>query len=185
MNFKSLVSFISRLSPRERVIFYATVGVLVIVFLDRAVMSPILSKIDQLNESIQAEEDEIEQGMVIVDQEKRIEKESAMYTAYLSQPQSEEKEVTAFLSEVEDIAKRSSVYITDIKPSGKDTEHASVRYFIKLNFEAQMEQVVNFFYTLSNFEKLIMIEDFQVRPKSEGSSIIICVMTVSKAIISE
>ena len=53
MNIKSLLSFVTKLSPRERIIFYATVGVVSLVLLDRFILSPILNKISFLDQSIQ------------------------------------------------------------------------------------------------------------------------------------
>ena len=95
-----------------------------------------------------------------------------------------EKEVTAFLKEVENIAKKSSVYLVDIKPAGKNVDGVSTRYFVKLNFEAQMEQVFNFFHSITNSKQLLKIEGYQINPKTEGTSVVRCSASVSKAIIS-
>lgn len=185
MFIKSIVAFITRLSKRERVIFYATVFVIGVVILDRTLISPILKKIDDLSEAIATQEEVIEQSLLIVTQEKRIEGETSRYATYLSKPQAEKKEITAFLKEVENIAKRSSAYVVDIKPAGKSVEGPATKYFVKLNFEAQMDQVMNFFYNISNLAQLIKIEGYQIRPKTEGSSIITCNISISKTIILE
>ena len=185
MKIKSILSFITRLTKRERIIFYTTIGIVSLVLLDRMILSPILDRVNSLSESIQAKEESIEQSLIIVNQEERIEGESSLYTSFLSEPQTEEKTITAFLKEVETLAKKSSVYLIDIKPSGKEVEGTVVQHFVKLNFEAQMEQVFNFFYNVTNFEMLIKIEDYQVRPKSEGSSVIVCNILISKTIILE
>lgn len=185
MSLKSILAFISKLSKRERTIFYLTSVIVGVVLLDRLVMSPILSKIYALNEMISTQEDSIEQSLLIVMQEKRIEGESEQYTPYLSEPQGEEKEVTAFLKEVENIAKKSSVYLVDIKPAGKDVEGVSTRYFVKLNLEAQMEQVFTFFHNITNYAKLLKIESYNITPKTEGTSVVTCSASVSKTIISE
>ena len=185
MNIKSIVSFISRLSKRERVIFYTTIFVIGLVLLDRLILSPILSKIQELNETISLQEETIEQSLLIVMQEKRIEGESKQYVSYLSQPETEKKEITAFLKEIENIAKKSSVYLIDIKPAGKDVDGVSTRYFVKLNFEAQMEQVFNFFHSITNFKQLLKIEEYKINPKTAGTSVVTCSTSISKAIIPE
>jgi len=185
MSIKSILSLITRLSKRERTIFYLTVGIVSLVLIDRMILSPILDKVSSLGETIQEKEEAIEQSLLIVNQEKRIEGESDLYASFLSKPQVEEKAITAFLKEVETIAKKSSIYLTDIKPSSKEVEGAVVHYFVKLNFEAQMEQVFNFFYNVTNFDQLIKIEDYQIRPKTEGSSVIACSISISKTIILE
>jgi len=185
MQIKSILSFVTRLSKRERTIFFLTVGVVSLVLLDRMILSPILDKVSSLGETIQEKEEAIEQSLLIVNQEKRIKGESDLYTSFLSEPQTEEKAITAFLKEIETLAKKSSIYLTDIKPSRKNVEGAVVYYFVKLNFEAQMEQVFNFFYNVTNFDQLIKIEDYQISPKTEGSSVIACSISISKTIILE
>lgn len=183
INFKSVLSFVAKLSGRERVIFYATVTVVILVLLDRVILTPIISRISYLNETIRVQEEGIEQSLLIVNQEKRIEDETNRYATFLSQSQNEEKDTTVFLQEVETIAKKSSIYLTDIKPSGKGVKGDATQYFLRLSFEAQMEQVFNFFYNVSNYEQLLKIEEYQIRPKSAGSSVIICSMSISKSII--
>jgi Tfp pilus assembly protein PilO len=185
MQLKSIVTLISRLSKRERTIFYVTVFVVGVVLLDRLILSPILSKITELNDTIRLEEEAIEQSLLIVTQEKRIEGEAKEYSSYLSKVQTEEKEVTSFLKEVENIAKQSAVYLIDVKPSGKNVDGVSTRYFVKLSFEAQMEQVMNFFHSITNFNQLLKIESFEIAPKSEGGSVVTCSTSISKAIIPE
>lgn len=183
--FKSVVAFVSRLSKRERMIFYVTISIIALVFIDRLILTPIFDRINNLSEAIRSQEEAIEQSQLIVTQEKRIKRESSLYTSFLSKPQAEEKAITAFLKEVETLAKKSSVYLIDIKPSGKDLDDETVQYFVKLNFEAQMEQVINFFYNVNHFEQLIKIESYQIQSKSTGSSVVVCSATISKSIISE
>lgn len=185
MSVKSIVSFISRLSKRERAVFYATVFTVALLLLDRLMLSPILARINDLNESIRFQEKSIEQSLLIVTEEEKIKGESGRYASYLSEPQAEEKEITAFLQEVENIAKKSSVYLIDIKPAGKDVDGTSARYFVKLDFEAQMEQVFHFFYAVTHFERLLKIEGYQIKPKTEGSSIVTCSLSISKAVIPQ
>jgi len=180
---KSIVSFVTRLSSRERIIFYATIFMVGLFFLDRLIVSPIFMKINELDESIRYQEEAIEQSLIIITQEKRIDAEKKIYNPYLSEIQSEEKEITSFLQEVETSAKQSTVYLVDIKPSGKNIDGDTLKYFVKINFEAQMEQVFNFFYNISNSEKLLKVEGFEIGPKSEGSSIVACSASISKALI--
>ena len=185
MNLKSILSFVAKLSKRERLIFYVTVAVVGLGALDKFILSPILHKISHLTEVIVQQEEEIKQSLIILSEEKRIDEETKAYKSFLSPAKTEEKTITEFLKEVENIAKESSVYLIDMKPTIKSEEAASTKYFVRLNFEAQMEQVMNFFYHVSIFNQLIKIEDFQLRPKTEGSSIISCDMSVSKAIVPE
>ena len=110
MNIKSLLSFVTRLSVRERIILYVTLGVVSMVLVDRMVLTPIFSKITYLSEAIEEQEQVIEQSLLFVTQEKRSEGESSRYASYLSQSQSEEKITTAFLKEVEGVEEISNLF---------------------------------------------------------------------------
>lgn len=176
-------SFISRLEKRERIILYVTAVIVSLMLLDRFVVSQILSKMSQLDRKIESQEELIRNSFIITTQEKRILKEIREYDPYFNVPESEEKENTAFLKEVENYAKDSSVYLVDIKPSGKKEMGASKQYFLKLEFEAIMDQVLNFFYIIENSRKLLRIEGYQLSPKTEGSSIMTCSVSVSKTMI--
>jgi len=185
MNFKTIVSFVTKLSKRERIIFYVTVSLVSLVLVDKFILSPIFNKISYLTEIINEQEESIQQSMLIVTQEKRIKDETKRYALYLSKPQTEEKQITEFLKEIENIAKRSSVYLVDMKPSNTLVESNSTQYFVRLNFEAKMEEVMNFFYHVSNYKQLIKIEEFLLKPKTEGSNIISCTLSISKSIVPE
>lgn len=179
----SFLSFITKLEKRERVILYITLTVLVLVLLDRVVLSQIFSRIHRLDRKISDQEERIRNSLIITTQEDRILKEWAFYKPYLSVTDTEEKEITTFLKEVENYAKDSSVYLVDIKPAGKKEQGMTRQYFLKLQFEGLMEQVFNFFYVIENSKELLKIDTYQIQPKSEKSSIVTCSMSVSKTII--
>lgn len=181
----SFLSFISRLSKRERIIFYCCAFVAAAVLLDRVFLSPIFSRIDQLNEEIELKEETVRKSLLTLNYEDRILSQRDQYNSYLREPQSEEKEITAFLKEAESLAKQSSVYLIDIKPTDKVVQNNMKQYFLRMDFEAQMDQVLNFFHSIATSDQLLKIERFQLRPKTEGSSIVYCSMSIFKTIITK
>ena len=46
-----------------------------------------------------------------------------------------------------------------------------------------MEQLVDFMYNIENSDKLLMIEKYQISPKSKESSVAKCAMSISKIVI--
>lgn len=179
----SLIVFLSRLKTRERVAFYVTVLIVGLMLLDRLLLSPIFAKMEELDKKVEFQEDLIRTSLMISMQEKKIRDESELYTPYLSEPASEEQENTTFLKEIENFADEAVVYLVNIKPSGKKEMGTSTQYFLKLDFEAQMEQVFKFFHNIEHSDKLFKIESYQLAPKTEGSSIVTCSLSISKVII--
>lgn len=180
-----ILDFISKLSKRERVIFYTTASLAAILLLDRLILSPILSRIYELSDDIRVKEELIQESLLTLSYEEKILSERDRYASYLRESQSEEKEITAFLKEAENLAKQSAVYLIDIKPTDKVNRDDMKQYFLRMDFEAQMEQVLQFFHNIATSNHLLKIERFQIRPKTEGSSIVYCSMSIFKTIITK
>lgn len=179
---KKLFAIISRLSKRERIILYGTVFVISLVLLDRLVLGTILSKIKSLNQEIKTQEATIKKSLHILAQKDRIEKETNKYTSFVAPAQSKEEEMVFLLKVIEELADGSSVYVIDIKP-GSFTESGVFRkYLVKLTCEAQMEQLTELFYKIESSDKLLQIEKYDIKPKTEGSSVVRCSISISKAV---
>ncbi len=178
-----IAAFLSGLYKRERIVFYGSVLFVSLALLDRLILSPILHKVFRLDEDINQQIETIKRNLAIVSQESILGDEINKYASYLSHPESEEKEITAFSKEIENLAKESAVYLVGLRPAGKGEEGISKQYFLELDFEAQMEQILNFFYAIENSNKLTKIERFDIMPKAEGTSITSCRIRVSKVII--
>lgn len=179
---KNLSAFISRLSKRERLVFYGTAFVIAIVFLDRLVLGAILFKMKSLSQEIKVQEATIKKSLHILAQKDRIEKEANKYTAFVTPAQSEEEEMILLLKAIEELADKSSAYVIDIKPGGFTESGVFKKYLVKLNCEAQMEQLTEFFYKIESSDKLLQIEKYDIKPKTEGSSVVRCSMSISKAV---
>lgn len=179
----SLASFLTGLNSRQKALFYGAIVFVIIAFSDRVAILPVLSIMHSLDEQIKIEEEKIKRNLTIVSQKESLSVEIDKFATYLSESQSEEKEVTIFSREIETLAKETSVYLIGIRPAGKREEGVTRRYLLELDFEARMEQLFEFFYAVENSNKLTRIEMYHIAPKSAGSSIATCSMRVSKVII--
>jgi len=124
----------------------------------------------------------IEKNLRILAQKDRIVAESSKYSPFLSSPNTEEEEITSILKEIETLANKSSVYLVDMKPAGLKTSGLSKKYMINLSCEAQMEQLFEFMYNIENSDLLLLIERYQIGPKSAESSVAKCGMSVVKIV---
>lgn len=174
-------TILSRFSKREKVVFYTALFFISLTLVDRLMISPVIYKIKSLNKEIQAKETEIKGNLRLLTHKDRILAESKQYSSYASSLRSEEEEMTSFLKEIENSANKTSIYLIDMKPGGVKEVDSSKRYFVNLNCEAQMEQLVNFMHDIENSDKLLIVDKYQISPKSkESSSIVRCRMTISK-----
>ena len=182
---KALTAILGRLSKREKLILYGALIAVSLTVMDRLILDPIASKIDELNKNIEDKELNIKRNLKILAHKDRILSESERYSVFLSKVQSDKEEETALLSEVESLANESSIYLVDMKPRESEDLGTSKKYVVTLTGEAQMEQVVEFMYKIESSKRLLTIEQYDISPKSRDSSVARVSMTISKLIMPE
>ena len=185
LKLQNVAKIFSRFSSREKVVFYGAALFISLALLDRVIINPIFSKIDQLNEEIRTTERSIKRNLRILSYKNRINSEYAKYTSFIEKFESEEEEITSFLKEVETLANESLIYLIDMKPRGLQSTESSKQYLISLTGEAEMESVIEFMYKIENSKKLLTIEKYDISPKAKGSSVARCSMTISKLVVPE
>jgi hypothetical protein len=177
---QAFLLFLSRLSKRERLIFYAAAGVVSLLLLDRLMLKPIISQAASLNIKINHKKVSIKEALLIISQKERLDKESNIYMPYLEKALSDEDEKHALLKYIGNLADSSPVSVTYIKMSGIKEETLLKKYHLRLICVAQMEQIVNFFYNIENSKKLIKIEKWHIKTEAGVTK---CTMDISKAVI--
>lgn len=177
---QQLQEMVSRLSPREKIVFYGAAFFVSLTLIDRMIISPISGKLKTLDDEIRQKRQEISRAVAIVSQKEKISRANDSLNAYKTDSRPGEEEMTSLLKEIESMANKSSVYLIDLKPAGAKGSGLVKRYLISLNCEAQMEQLVDFMYNVESSNRLLTIEKYQVSPKSKESSIARCSMSLSK-----
>ncbi|MFH1045531.1 MAG: type 4a pilus biogenesis protein PilO [Candidatus Omnitrophota bacterium] len=179
-----ILSAFSRRPKREKMIFYAIVFVLALVFLEQLILEPILGKMRALDQEIGTEEARIKKNLHILAQKDTLKKEIDYFDAYAGEQLSQEEQTVGLLQEIEEMANKTALYVIDIKAAGLSETEQLRKFLVKLNCEAQLQQLTNFFYDVESSKKLLKIEDFDIRPKTEGSSVVRCTITISKAVLT-
>ena len=180
LKLREFYKFLSRLSKREKLVFYGALFFVSMTLLDRLIISPISSKMKSLDKEIKEKEDSIRNSLRMLTQKDRILAARNKYSSFSKTLESEEEEITSLLKEIEGLANKSSVYLIDMKPASSKGSAASKKYLVNLNCEAQMEQLVDFMYNVENSNELLTIEKYQISPKSKSSSVAKCSIYISK-----
>lgn len=182
-NLQTLNLFLNRLSKKERAIFYIAAGIVSLLILDRAIVSPVFSKIRSLNKEVEDKKATIKKNLRILAQKDRILTEGNKYNSYLGDSKiSDDEQITLVLKELESLASKSSVYLVDMKPNGIKESGSSKKILVNLNCEAQMEQLIDFMYNMENSDNLLSIEKYQITPKAKESSVAKCSIAVYKVV---
>ena len=178
-----IYTFLARLSKREKLIFYGAIFFICLTLIDRAIVAPIFSRIKSLHKEIREAEAGLKNSIGILSRKDRILAERNKYSYFSGNFASTDVEITSLLKEIESLASKSSVYLIDMKPASAKAQGALERFLINLNCEAQMEQLIEFMYNIENSEKLLMIEKYQISPKSRESSVAKCSMSITRVVV--
>jgi len=180
---QTIYGFLSRLSKREKAIFYIAAIFVLVTALDRLIIYPIYSHMKSLDKDIEEKERALKNYMKIISQKDRLKSELAKYATFLNTSKSEVQDINALLKELEGLTSKSSVYLIDMKPAGTKESGQNKKYLVTLSLEGNMEQIADFMYNIENSSKLLQVERFQISPKSKGSNVAQCSMTVSQVVI--
>jgi Tfp pilus assembly protein PilO len=177
------MEFLSRLSKKEKRLFYITVAVISIVFLERVVFKPVINKLESFNGKISLEEKKLEKSMLILAQEQTINSEYTKFAQNIKQEQSEEEAIAGLLSSIEKMAKSVSVFILDMKPGTVEKSEFYKKYSVKVEVEAKINNLSDFIYQLENSPKLLRVSDFRLTPQKKETVLKVS-MTVTEVLIN-
>jgi hypothetical protein len=173
------------LSKRERVIFYATGGVIIFALVFNFLISPILKKNDALNKEIAVTRRKLKKYMQLLSQKDYIQDKFNKFSATLNVSAQQEDALMSALSNIENLAKNANVRIIDIRP--QSTAKAGSPYkemLIDLRTEGEIGGYIKFIYDLENSLSLLKIERFQLTSKS-NSQFLEGIFSISQISISE
>lgn len=180
---RSLISFVSKLSGREKIIFYATAVVVSLVLMDKLVLGPILSEINSLDGRIRNQKTSALRALRILGRRDELEEKINIYEPYFRKPLSDDRAIRALRENINELAAESSVSVNEMKALKMELETRLKRYFVRIRCEARMEQVVEFIYKIESSDEILKIEKFYIEPKKKRSSTVRCDMSISQTII--
>lgn len=176
------LTFINRMSKREKAVFAATVFFVGMALVDRVMIAPIALRLRLLDEKIGAQAELVKKNVRIVAEKDRVKATAREFSVYSRKAATHEEEVAFLLGEVENLARKNSLYVVDMKPLGTQEDKVSRKYSVDLNCEAQMDQLVQFMHDVENSQKLFVVESFNMTSKSKDSSIAKCNMRIANII---
>jgi hypothetical protein len=133
-----------QLKPRERLYATGAAAILLIVILDRLVLSPWFEQV----ETIQAETRRLEQALQhhgrLLARKGIVDEQMAIYERYLRRPMPPELQTAMLIKELESMAEQSRILRPEIKPLAVETDALSLHYPLDLVFECTLEEWVEF-----------------------------------------
>jgi len=151
------------LSKREKVIFYATVGVIIFAVIFNFFIAPVLTKNDALNREIKVNRSKLAKYLWLLNNREAIQKKYSKFAPLGSLTGRQEDAAVDTMSGLENLAKNANVRIVDLRPqqAGK----------IDLRTEGSMENYLKFIYDLENSLLLLKIKKIQISSRPNTTTL--------------
>ena len=182
-NFEKITAWLGRMSKREKFLFYGASFVIFIVISDRVVIRPIFGAFRTMDQEARDLKIEIKRSLRVLADKDQIESDRKRYETYVVSAKSAEEEAVGLLKYIEGLANEAGVNLLYVKPAGEKSEGREKKYYVTLECEAQMVQLVTFFYKVESSNQILKIERFSIQPVSQGSSVVKSGVTIAKTVI--
>ena len=130
---------------------------LVIVILDRLVLSPWLShaksvrgEIHQMQHALQAHQRLLVRRDDVLEELKR-------YRRFLQPPIADDLQMAAFLKEVQEMAAQTHIEVGEIKPLPVEADEAAKRYSLEVRFQCTLDQWIQFVFLIETSPSLFEV----------------------------
>lgn len=175
--------FWDRLSRKEKIGLSLALAFITVAVLDRLIVSPIRSRVRQINQNIQISEKQLAHDLRNVRQKDQIEKQFEKFVGYVERSGSDEEEVAKILGEIESLARQSGIYLVDMKPQAPKDIDFYKEYTIEIEVEGEMIPLTKFLHQLNTSPQLLRIKKLRLTSKEEGQAGLKASMVITKVLV--
>ena len=177
--------FYAKLAKREKMMFVVAFCCVVMVFMDRLVIGPILSQMKLMDSEIAAKTQTVRRNMRVLSFRDSILNDYSKYSAYFdSVDRKQEDIISRLLKEIESIAGQKSITIINIKPGDVQENPVFHEYKTTLECSGKLSDLLGFMNLLEESDYLFKVMEFSMTPKSKGSDVMKCIMEVSRILMT-
>lgn len=171
------MKFISKLSQRERLLFYISVVIVTLFLVDHFIFNQMIVKIKEIDNQIETLKDELTEYKGILSYKEKIIEEKKIYGKYFEK---DENPALKLQKTLDTLCIQADLTSPELKliPS-RDTS----KYTIELRAEGKMKNLVNFMYNLNIIDSLLKVEKINLVPKAAKSETLTIYIQVSITII--
>lgn len=157
------------ISKREKIIFYATLGVLVFSLCFNFLLSPVLKRNEQLNDEINLSRVKLKKYLWLLKQKDYIYNKNKGFIYGYDTALAGKDPLVSSLSELESLTKNANIRIIDLRPQNTRNLNAYKEIIIDLRTEGAMESYLKFIYDLEHSLSLLRIKklELNVKPNSQ------------------
>lgn len=176
--------FISGLSAKEKKIALIIIAIVLVVLLDRLLLAPSMSRLNEINDKIVKEQVSIQKDMEFLEQRDQVVKDVAILRGfYTKEIKAEEQVIATLLKDVESMASQAKVDLSKISPAEQEGDSEFLKYLVTLDGKGSFDDILKFIYSINNSKELMRVEAMNLTAKKETDEVRVN-LTVSKMIVS-
>lgn len=175
--------FFSKLSKRERVIFYATGLILFLGVMDRIVYQPVLNLLNELDQEILVQENQLRKNLKYLAIREAVQNRYSAYAANAVTSGFDEEEIASLLNEIEGMARNSGLSLVNMKPKPIIATDLGKLYPVELEVETNMVQLVKFIHGLRSSKFILGVKKLNLVPKGKKSDQVKGYLMIHKTVI--
>ena len=176
-------TWLGRLSKREKLLFGLTMTFLAVTFSDQLVVRPLVQTFGSLQQQIVDLKAEARRNLKLLAEKDKILGQVKVYSNYSAEAKSTEETMVQLLKHVEELANHAGINLLYAKPAGEKMDGRAKHYYVNLECEAKMEQLIQFFHLIENSTRFLKIEKYSIEPSSTDSKVTRSAVTIFKTVV--
>lgn len=176
------MKIISRLSKRERRIFYITVFVIAFFLFFKFVFEGMLKLNAHLNQELHSKQIQLRRAGQIT-KKGSVQKDYEALISALKAKGSPEEEMARLFSEIDKTAKLSGVNVLNIRPQEIEDKKFYRRFAVDLRLEGENRNITQFVFYLESSPLLLRIDKFNLTARSAQRGFLDCELSLSRVAI--
>ncbi|OGX24717.1 MAG: hypothetical protein A2787_01940 [Omnitrophica WOR_2 bacterium RIFCSPHIGHO2_01_FULL_48_9] len=179
-----LQKFYSKLSEKEKKIFYIAFAFVVLALFDILFLRPVTSKLKNIDMEIFERENDLKRDLRLLSYRDRILKEKEAFSSYYTgEVKSPDQAKAEFLQKVEMLATAAKVNLNKIAPSEEKEKRGYIAYYADLDCTGALEDIVRFMHTIDATQELLKVVKVTINGGKPGAKEVSVSMTVVKIIL--
>lgn len=175
--------FFSKLSKRERLIFYATGLALFFGVMDRVVYQPVMDLFLELDQQILVQENQLRKNMRFLAVRDAVQARYSNYAAYAVSSGFDEEEIAGLLNAIEGLARDAGLSLVNMKPKPLVTTELGKLYPVEVDVETNMDQLIKFIHGLYSSKYILGVKKMNLSPKGKKTDQIKGYLLIYKTVI--
>jgi hypothetical protein len=183
--------FLTNMTPSQKKIFYVAVFIVVLALFDRLLVGPTMTKLGNIDEAIENEENSIKRDLRFLSYKDRINKESKTFEPYIAATTPREDEVMAsFLEKLDQLVTKSGLVLLKNNRSNeqRDPTKESKDYLVyraELEASGSLEDIAKLLYAIDTSSDFLKVQKLNLAMKKTGDvEEMRAVLTVAKYIVT-